>query len=163
MMRALSSHGTSSRPGREGADVHDDFVGLVALAGNLDLAGPDEARVAAHELEVRRRLLQVLAHPVAPLPHDAVLAVDHRGQVHLDGSRLHAEAGRGAGHVRRLGAGHHRLGRSAAVVHAGAAQGLALGDHDPAARRGQTRRQRHAGLAGPDHDDFHEASLHPPG
>ena len=62
--------------------------------------------------------------------------------------------------MRGIGACHQGLGRRAAVVDAGAAETLALGDCDFHAGRRQTPRQKWSRLAGADDDHIeigHEA------
>src|SRR5271165_3318630 len=60
--------------------------------------------------------------------------------------------GTAAGHMGRIRAGHHRLGRGASRIHAGAAKLLPFNNGDSHARGRKPRRQGRASLARPDDD-----------
>ena len=116
-----------------GAGGDDDVLGLQRLrlavvALDLDLAGRGDAaradnRVDLVLLEQEFDALDVAADPL-------VLERHHRGKIEL--RRCHADAQLGEavpGLVEQLGGMQQRLGRNAADIEAGAAEGRALLDH----------------------------------
>ena len=116
--------------------------------------GAVNPRVSGEDRALVERSRSDLLEPVARPPGDRVLPrLDPR---HVDARpRRRRATPNSAGpprHVRRIGAGHHRLGRNAAGVHAGAAEQMTLDDRDPHAGCGQAPGQWRPGLPGADDD-----------
>ena len=111
-----------------------------------------ETRVALVDRAVLHRLQPGLDSR-ARLPGDAVLP--RLDPPHIDAhaaADTHAEFRRAPRHVRGIGARHHRLGRDAAGIDAGAAEQLALDDRDLHSRCGQAPGEGGPGLSGTDND-----------
>src|SRR5262249_32672401 len=98
------------------------------------------------------RLLQTGAAPSAEALDDRALARADLDLIHRHGLRLDAVVGAPAREVRDTRAGHHRLGRRAPDVDAGASDLFALDQRGAAARARQIAGERHAGLTGSDDD-----------
>ncbi len=83
---------------------------------------------------------------------DAVLAALDRAHVDADLACREAEFAAAARDMRSARARHQRLGGNAAVVHAGAAEQLALDERGLQTLLVEPRAQRRPRLAGSDHD-----------
>src|SRR6185436_9159340 len=144
---------------RPAADVEEDFFGLKDVPVDLNRGSVLEARMTldhARALQPAHPLLQGAART----GDDLVLARFDPLHIHSGFStHRYAVLGGSLGKARGVGARHHGLGGRAAIVHAGAAELVALdhGDFHPGAR--EARGERRPGLAGAD-DDGVEAGSH---
>jgi hypothetical protein len=97
--------------------------------------------------------LEPLLHARSRRSRDGILA--RLDRPHVDGNvalQPNTELAGAPRHPGRIGAGHQRLGRDAAGIHASAAERLALDDGDLHADLYQARGQRRSRLSGPDDD-----------
>lgn len=140
------------------AGIDEDFVGADVLPhrtvrpadGQRMRAG--EARVAIEDGNVIRAA-QPFLDAIARFADDLVLARLDRRQI--DGDRaadLHTQIGGVARHVSRAGAGHIRLGRRAADIHTGPAEGRAFDDRGFTSALTEPDSKRRTALSRADHD-----------
>src|SRR5215210_6395444 len=143
--------------GGPGPDVDEDVVGgqlehlAVAVQVDPKLLGTAKGGFAHQQVEA----LSVLDAPLVAAPkalHNVPLALAHL--VHVDAYRavLYTVVRRTAVKVGDLRTCHHRLGRGAALVDAGAAHVFALDERGLAPGLGERAGERHAALASADHD-----------
>ena len=140
------------RHGRTPADIDEDLLGLQHGPADLHGLGPDE-RAMALKHRAAFELLERALHAIARRCHDRILA--RLDGFHVDRDRPadgDAVVGMAARQMRRIGACHHRLGRRAAIVDAGAAEVSTLDHRDLAPGRNEAAGKRRSGLTGPDDD-----------
>src|SRR5438876_31354 len=142
------------------AGVEEDLWRGQKLVADAHGIGGFEAGVAA----IKRAAL----HPGDPAFEIAAGVVRHLVLARLDllvvdadrAGERHAIIGGAAGKMRGIGARHHRLGRHAAGVDAGAADELALDQRDAHAGGLEPADERRAGLAGADDDGVEGLRAH---
>jgi hypothetical protein len=105
------------------AGVDEDPLAFDNVIAHLQRVRAGEACMVKVELQCRP-FGHVILLPGAERRDDLLLAFDHSGQVHADIRSAHAPARPVARVESHLCRGHHRLGRRAAGVDAGAAQVL---------------------------------------
>ncbi len=144
------------------ADIEKDLRCRQQLVADPDRVSALKARMAADQRAVGH-LLQP-AFVAAAAVHRHFQRPPHHSR-HVDrhvAADADAVIGAAAREMRRIGAGHQRLGRLAAGVDAGAAHMLALDDGDGLARVVEASGKRWPGLAGADDDRvecLHDAQI----
>ena len=142
--------------GVSGTGVDEDQVGRqlllgVAVAGDTETARSGEGGRAANEIEPLGRFDPFLATGAEGLD-DLPLALPDDRLIDRDRAGLDPVIGAAAGEPGHAGAGHHGLGRRAAVIDAGAADLVPLDQGGPSSGPGQCGREGTAALTGADDD-----------
>src|SRR5262249_23398566 len=106
--------------------VNEHSLAFENIPADLKAMGVKEASVLTIKAEVLAALGHTLFLSAAKALHHFIFAVHHLAQVQLDAAAMHTPLRAKTGVVSHLRAGHHGLGRRAALVDARPAQMLAL-------------------------------------